>query len=104
MQKQRKPENNTAAIQAGFWFYYSSAGTKTLPRWKTDGNFRLSIRFLEHGLLISAPTNQKKIIDPAAFTSNFAYKSLPENHWDLRGFEHNPLLSFLGPTIKSSLL
>ena len=83
---------------------HSSAGTKTLPRWKTDGNFRLSIRFLEHGLLISAPTNQKKIVDPADFTSNFAYKSLPENHWDLRGFEHNPLLSFLGPTIKSSLL
>ena len=53
---------------------HSSAGTKTLPRWKTDGNFRLSIRFLEHGLFTSQPTNQMKIIDPAAFTSNFAYK------------------------------
>ena len=38
-----------------------------------DGNFRLSARFLEHHLVTSAPTNQKKFSYLVALTSNSGF-------------------------------
>ena len=86
MQKQRRSNQETIAQ---LWvrdlvppqrtyitiFLSSSVGTKA-PTLVKDGNFRLSTRFLEHHPVTSPPTNQKKVIHPAALTPNFAHKNL----------------------------
>ena len=42
-----------------------------------DRKLRLSTRFLEYHHATSPPTNQKKVIYPAALTPNFANKNFP---------------------------
>ena len=44
-----------------------------VPNLVEDGNFRLSARFLEHHLVTSAPTNQKKFSYLVALTSNSGF-------------------------------
>ena len=52
----------------------SSTGT-TVPTQVEDGNFRLSIRFLEHHPITSPPATQKEVTYPIALTPNFAFKN-----------------------------
>ena len=71
------------------------------PRPGGGGNFRLSIRFLEHRPVISPPTNQKKATPPAALTPNFAYKnSSPKTIKQFRVFEHEPHILLAWPCNK----
>lgn len=52
-----------------------------------DGNFRLSIRFLEHCPATSPPTNQKRVTN----IPNFAYKDFSQKSIrEFRIFEHEP--------------
>lgn len=52
----------------------SFAGTKVSTQVK-NGNFSVSLRFLEHCPVTSPLINHKKVIRPAALTPNFAYKN-----------------------------
>ena len=73
----------------------SSAGTKATTQ-AENANTRLSTRFLEHRLITSPPTNQKKVSHPAVLTPNFAYKTLPWTPSESLGFlawaVHSPCL------------
>ena len=48
----------------------SSAGTKATTQ-RENANTRLNTRFLEHRLITSPPTNQKKVSHPAVLTPKF---------------------------------
>ena len=61
----------------------SSTGT-TVPTQVEDGNFRLSIRFLEHHPITSPPATQKEVTYPIALTPNFAFKN---SSWKPREFQ-----------------
>ena len=52
----------------------SFAGTKVSTQVK-NGNFSVSLRFLEHCPVTSPLINHKEVIHPAALTPNFAYKN-----------------------------
>ena len=54
--------------------YLSSAGTKAHNPVE-DGNLRLSTKVREPYPVISPLTNQKKVTQSTAFTSNFAFKN-----------------------------
>ena len=80
--KEDQGRNNSAVIkqvlvspQGIYIFLRSLSGTK-VPTPIENGNFRLSTRFLgNHHAVASPPTNQKKVICPAAITPNFAFKN-----------------------------
>ena len=64
-----------------------------------DGNFGLSTRFLEHHLITSPPTNQKKATHPTALTPNFAYKNFsPQTVGKFGVLEQEPPVLFVSGT------
>lgn len=83
----------------------SSVGTKA-PSQGEDGNFRLSIRFLEHYSATLSPIHQKKVTHPAALTPNFAFRHFPpqKNTGEFRFLSTSHLSSSLGPAINLSVL
>ena len=82
----------------------SSAGTKA-PTQMEGSNFRPSTGFLEHHPVTLSPTNQKKVTQPAAFTSSFAYETSPPKPLGNSEFlsKSHPF-SLFGPGINLSLL
>ena len=74
------PEEIYIAISLNF-----SAGTKATTQGE-NANTRLNTRFLEHRLITSPPTNQKKVSHPAVLTPNFTYKTLPGKPSESLGF------------------
>ena len=106
--KEEQGRNNRAVIkqvlvspQGIYIFLRSLSGTK-VPTPTENGNFRLSTRFLgHHHAVASPPTNQKKVICPAAITPNFAFKnSYPRWLESLRFLSMSCLFSLLGPCSK----
>ena len=106
--KEDQGRNNSAVIkqvlvspQGIYIFLRSLSGTK-VPTPIENGNFRLSTRFLgNHHAVASPPTNQKKVICPAAITPNFAFKnSYPKWLESLRFLSMMFLFSLLGPCSK----
>ena len=80
----------------------SSTGSK-IPAQVEDGNLRLSTRFLEHFPVTSPPTNQRKVMHPAALPQNFAYKnSSLKTIREFRLFEHKLPILLAWPFHKTS--
>ena len=79
----------------------SSTGTKVSTQVK-NGNFRLSLRFLEHCPVTSPLTNHKNVIHPAALTPNFAYKNFSlKTIGELGFFERKSSLFLVWPCNKT---